>query len=320
MAGLREAGRLVKPVLVVNPCSGGGRTGKVFGEMRAAIARALGEVEVLTTERAGHAMDLAREAADAGAPLVVAVGGDGTLHEVVNGVMRAAKREARVGLIAQGTGGDFRKTLGLEHRLDAYLDALASGTERPIDVAQLTYTRADGERATRYFVNIYSAGMGGLVDLFVAQGSKALGGKAAYYVASVKALLRAARARVRCVVTSEGKTEERVVSTYMLAVCNGRYFGGGMHVAPMAQLDDGKLEIVAMDAPSKLAFAMRSNSIYAGEHLRAPTTTHFSCEKVELHLTNADDTGVFLNDVDGEPLGGLPATVEIVPKAIVLRG
>ena len=123
----------MKPLLVVNPKSGRGRTGETFGAMRATIERAMGAVEVAFTERSGHGIDLARQGAIAGHPLVVAVGGDGTFHEVVNGLMQAkhgdgaAKAaDTRVGLIAQGTGGDFRKTLDLEHRLDRYLDALTS--------------------------------------------------------------------------------------------------------------------------------------------------------------------------------------------------
>ena len=113
----------MKPLLVVNPTSGGGATGRTFAAMKETIERALGPVDVAMTQHAGHGIDLAREGAVAGAPLVIAVGGDGTLHEVVNGLMQA-KAGAQLGVIAQGTGGDFRKTLGLEHRLDKYSEKL----------------------------------------------------------------------------------------------------------------------------------------------------------------------------------------------------
>src|SRR4051812_4506002 len=109
-----------RPLLVVNPASGGGKTGKTFDAMLSTIRASLGEVDVARTQGRGHAIELARSGVKDGHPLIVAVGGDGTLHEVVNGVMDAGGK-ARVGLIAQGTGGDFRKTLGLEHRLDHYL-------------------------------------------------------------------------------------------------------------------------------------------------------------------------------------------------------
>ncbi len=310
----------MKPVLIVNPRSGGGKTGKVWEEMRPAVERALGAAEILHTERSGHAIDLAREAAEAGAELVVAVGGDGTFNEVAGGLM-LAKKDARIGMIGQGTGGDFRKTLGLEHRLDKYLEALASKKERTLDVGLLSYA-AEGEKTEtreRYFVNITSVGMGGLVDKYVATASRAAGGKAAYFGASLKALVNSARGRLRCTVTHEGETRDVTLSAIMIAICNGQYFGSGMHVAPMAKPDDGIFEVVSMDAPSKLGFALRSGKIYKGEHLKDETTTHLRCSKIVLRLENADVADRFLLDVDGEPLGGLPATITCVPKALVLR-
>jgi len=305
----------VKPVCVVNPRSGGGRTGKIWGDMRSAITRALGDFDAVYTEHTGHGIDLAREAALLGAPLVIAVGGDGTFNEVAGGILLANKG-TRIGLIAQGTGGDFRRTLGLEHRLDKYLDALASGRERALDVGRLHY----GAGSERYFVNITSAGMGGLVDQYVANASRLGGGKVAYFGASLKALWSAARGRVRCVVTHEGETHTVQLWSLMIAVCNGQYFGSGMHVAPMARLDDGVFEVVSMDAPSKLGFALRSNKIYKGAHLLDETTTHFRCTAIELTLENAEARDRFLLDVDGEPLGQLPAKIECVPRALVLRG
>jgi diacylglycerol kinase (ATP) len=304
----------MKPILVVNPKSGGGRTGAILPNLRATVERTLGEVDVVLTERSGHAIDLADSAAREGRELVIAVGGDGTFSEVVNGVLRAAGSKARVALIGQGTGGDFRKTLGIEHRLDRYIDAIASGRERPLDVGKARFRGNDGD-VERYFVNILSAGMGGLVDEYVATGSRALGGTAAYFLASTKALLRVRPGNLRCVI--DGETVK--LRSYMIAVCNGRYFGSGMHVAPMALVDDGKLEVVSMDAPSKLAFAAFSRQIYDGSHLRTRDVRHFTCERIEMDLENEDARETFRLDVDGEPLGGLPLSIEVVPRAVMMR-
>ena len=310
---------VTKPLLVVNPRSGGGKTGKTFEEMRPAIGRALGEFDVELTAHPGHAIAIARDGARAGRPLVVAVGGDGTMNEVVNGLMQGPASGTRLGLIAQGTGGDFRKTLGIEHRLDRYLEALASGNERAIDVGKLSYRADDGTTQQRYFVNILSAGMGGLVDRYVAEGSRALGGTAAYFTASARALLKIQRGRVKCNFRLGGATHEARLGGYMIAICNGRYFGSGMHVAPMAKLDDGRFEVVAMDAPTKLAFAMASRQIYSGDHMKSKTTRHFACDALEMTLENTEAEDVFVLDVDGEPLGKLPIRVEMVPKALTLR-
>jgi YegS/Rv2252/BmrU family lipid kinase len=312
----------VKPLLVVNPRSAGGATGRTFRAMKETIERALGPVEVAMTERPGHGMDLAREGAVGGHPLVVAIGGDGTLHEVVNGLMTAkagaygTKADGtHLGLIAQGTGGDFRKALGLEHRLDRYLEALGSGRVRTLDVGKFT----GGGKTDHYFVNILSAGMGGLVDRYVAEATRSLGGTAAYFGASVRALLNARLGNLKVTVTRDGKTEEHKIRSFMIAICNGNYFGSGMKVAPMAEVDDGLFEVVALGATSKLGFAMTSRGIYTGAHIGQAGTVHLRGQKIVIDLANEDARDVFLLDVDGEPMGGLPLTVEVVPKALTLR-
>lgn len=312
----------MKPLLVVNPRSGGGATGRTFDSMRATIERALGKVEVAITERPGHGIDLARQGAIAGHPLVIAVGGDGTIHEVVNGLLQAAAGDygtkgsaTQLGIIGQGTGGDFRKTLGIEHRLDRYVEAIASGKQRSLDAGKFT----GGGKTGHYFINILSAGMGGLVDRYVADAPRFLGGKAAYFGASLKALLNARLGNVRCTVTNDGKSEAHLIRSFMIAICNGKYFGGGMQVAPMAEVDDGTFEIVALGATSKLGFAMTSSSIYSGDHIGRAGTVHLRGQKVKLELVNEDAKRAFLLDVDGEPMGGLPLEIEVVPKALVLR-
>jgi diacylglycerol kinase (ATP) len=290
-----------------------------MGEVRAVVERRLGPVDVEVTRHPGHALDLARAAADGGRARVVAVGGDGTLHEVANGVLDSGRaREVVLGFIGQGTGGDFRRTLGIAHRLDAYVEAIASGRERSIDVGKARFRGHDGREHTRWFVNILSAGMGGLVDRYVAETTKAFGAKAAYYLASLRALAVCRRGHLDCRVSVAGETRTESIDTFMIAICNGRYFGGGMHVAPMAAVDDGRFEVVSMDASSKLAFPASSRRIYDGSHLSAPGVRHFSCDRIAMDLADESARRVFLLDVDGEPLGGLPLTVEVVPSALRL--
>lgn len=319
----------MKPLCVVNPKSGGGRTGQVLADLRGTIERALGAVDIAVTERSQHAIELAEAGAREGRELVIAVGGDGTMSEVVNGIMRAGRgAECHVALVGQGTGGDFRKTLGIEHRLDRYLEAIASKRTRTIDVGKATFrpTRAAGAGADagagateeRFFVNILSAGMGGLVDQYVATGSRALGGTAAYFVASTKALVRARAGQLQCHV--DGIAMAVRLRSYMIAICNGQYFGSGMHIAPMAKLDDGVFEVVSMDAPNKLAFAAFSQKIYKGAHLRSEHVRHFPCKRITIDLDNEDARERFLLDIDGEPIGGLPLEVEVLPGALTLRG
>lgn len=307
------------PLLIVNPRSSGGRTGKLFDQMRGPIERALGDIDVSFTERGRHAVDLAREAALAGRETVVAVGGDGSIHEVVNGLMEARDQGAtstRLGIIGQGTGGDFRKTLGLEHRLDKYCAAIAAGKTRPLDIPRFSYVDNDGKPASAFFVNILSAGMGGLVDRYVASAGRALGGTLTYFVASLKGLVNSEIGVLGCTITHEGKTREQEIKTRNIALCNGQYFGSGMHVGPMARVDDGLLDVVDLGATSRLHVALTSNRIYSGKHLEAPEVSHFRCEKIRIELLNQSVRSVFALDVDGEPLGDLPIEVEVIKGAL----
>ena len=308
-----------RPLLVVNPTSAGGQTGRSFAAMRKTIEARLGDVDVELTRSGGHAADIAERAASESRPYVVAVGGDGTFSETVNGVLRA-KTPCPVAMIGAGTGGDLRKTLGFEHRLDRYLDAIASGETRKLDVGRATFVGRDGQTKNHWFVNILSAGMGGLVDQYVATGSRLLGGTAAYFMASTKALLRVKRGNLVCEVTYQGGTATKRFTSYMIAICNGRYFGSGMHVAPMAKVDDGIFEVVSLDAPNKVAFATSSQRIYDGKHLDAKGTLHFPCEKIRIDVENEEARPTFLLDVDGEPLGGLPLEIEVVRGGVTLRG
>jgi diacylglycerol kinase (ATP) len=310
----------MKPFLVVNPQSGGGATKKVFPDLRRTIEAELGEVEVAFTERAGHGSELAKAGAESGHTLIIAVGGDGTFNEVVNGVLASGKKDVELGIIGQGTGGDFLRSVGIEHRLDRYLSAIRGGKTRKVDVGHARYTRPDGTAGERYFVNVISAGMGGLVDRYVATSSRALGGKAAYFVASARALLASREGHLNVEVTRGASVERHRIATYMIAVCNGRYFGSGMKVAPMAEIDDGRFEIVSVGAPSKLGFALTSGtSIYSGAHLQKPGVLHMPCDKVTMDLENEQARSVFLIDLDGEPVGGLPLTIELRRGAVSLR-
>jgi diacylglycerol kinase family enzyme len=158
------------------------------------------------------------------------------------------------------------------------------------------------------------------VDETVARIPKVLGGQLAYLLASTKALVQCRAGRLICKVRLAGKTEERRLETYMIAICNGRYFGSGMKVAPMARPDDGVFEVVSLGAPSKLSFALSSRKIYAGAHLGQAGVEHFGCDAIEIRLENRDVEDRFLLDVDGEPLGRLPLDIELLPGALTLRG
>jgi diacylglycerol kinase (ATP) len=305
----------MKPALIVNPQSSGGKTGRAWKEISEIVARKLGDCEVLMTKHAGHGRALANDAAKAGHPLIIGVGGDGTISEIVDGVVTSGKA-AEVGIIGQGTGGDFRRTLGIEHRLDAYLERLTRPA-RALDVGHATFTGHDGTQGSRHFINVLSCGMGGLVDTYVQSASRALGGTLAYFGASLRALVNIERGILKCTYAQSDKEESVSVETFVLAVCNGQYFGAGMQVAPMADPSDGVFEVVALRSTSKADFALRSSKIYSGKHMN--DAKHFRADRVTIELTNPSARDSFLVDLDGEPVGKLTLVVTMKPGAVRIR-
>ncbi len=309
----------MKPLLIVNPRSAGGKTGALFEKMRGPIERHLGHVDVAFTERQRHAVDIAREAASDGRAMVIAVGGDGSIHEVVCGLMEArdaGKKPPKLGIIGAGTGGDYRRTLGFENRLDRYCEAIAEGNTRAIDVGRFSYATHTGERKSSFFVNILSVGMSGYVDQLVAESTRTLGGTMAYFSSSVKGLVRSTVGRLKCTVWREDSSREETIETRCIAICNGRYFGSGMQIAPMAHPDDGLFDVVDLGGASRFQFFLVSSRMYTGTHVESLDVKHYRCERIQLELLNEDVASRFLLDVDGEPLGRLPIEVEMVPGAI----
>jgi diacylglycerol kinase (ATP) len=309
-----------KPLLILNPKAGATRGKASTEQILRAAEGALGPIDHVLTERPRHATELAQAAAIDGRSVVIATGGDGSIHEVVNGLMRARESghdQTVLGIIGRGTGSDFCKTLGIEPRLERFLSVIAAGHTRAIDVGSFRFADPPGElSSSAYFVNILSVGMGGLVDRYVHESASWLGGTAGYFLASARALLESEIGVLSLEHSLDGETRHETVKTRQIALCNGRYFGSGMHVAPMADPSDGVLEVVDLGAASKLRFAVDGGAIYKGQHLKNPEVRHFRCRRIRIELKNPSARHVFLNDADGEPLGGLPIDVSVVPGAL----
>jgi len=315
------------PLLIVNPACGSRRVARSIPRALERVEQVLGDVDIRFTAKTGHARELARQGVKEGYPLVVAMGGDGTLSEVVNGVLYAHPSGAAgqppdtaVGIVNLGTGGDFRRSLGIGTGVDACLAALTSGRERLVDVGRASFAGLDGTVTEQYFVNVLSAGLGGLVDRYIETMPSFLGGKAGYYLAALRAVAVSRERLVDARITWLGETREESIPAYLIAVCNGRWFGGGMDLAPMALPDDGRLEVITITAPNKPYLADRVRGVYAGRHLQEPTVHHFPCTGITLSLLAADASRLFPLDVDGEALGIPPVEIEVMPRMLRVRG
>ncbi len=303
-------------VVVVNPHSAGGKTEKRWPQLREIIHEAYGPFESKFTDAPGSATLLTREALKAGADLVVAMGGDGTINEVVNGFFdgtRAVAPAASFGVLPAGTGGDFIKSLGTSKEVRTAAQQLKLATPRAIDVGRLTFVGHDGATQTRHFINIASFGISGVVDRYVNESSKTFGGTVSFAVATLKAGVKYKNATVRLVLDGGPAREGKI---YNVAVANGRYFGGGMKVAPDASLDDGLFDVITMGDFGFADLLLRGLDIYSGKHVTNPKVTVHRARKVE--ATPEDGVEVLL-DVDGEQPGRLPATFELIAGGLRVR-
>jgi diacylglycerol kinase (ATP) len=310
-----------RPLLIANPAAGRGHSEHDIAALLAAVRERVGDVDLVVSERAGHAADLARSAAASGRDLVVGLGGDGTLHEIVNGLLSEGPPAGpALAILAVGTGSDFGRSLGLPHDTAAYIEALGAGRRRTVDVGRAGFVGRDGGPMTCYWLNVLSAGVGGLVDRYVAALPNGLSGRLAYGLATVGALATCRRAHLACRATlGDGRTLERELEGYAVAVCNGHTFGGGMRIAPGAVLDDGLFDVVTVERRTRVTMLRDFASVYSGTHLTKSGVDHFVCRRLELEpLEPRRRRDVFPLDVDGEPLGDVPLEVEVVPAALTV--
>jgi diacylglycerol kinase (ATP) len=291
----------------VNPASDNGATGKRWPEL-AHRAETLGlSGETLFSERPGHLIELARGAVDAGAKLVVAVGGDGTLNEVVNGV---AGSDAELATIPLGTGMDFVRTYGIPTKFDDAVRVALTGDLRTIDAGRVRYRTWAGEPAERWFANVGSVGMSGAVAQRANGMSKALGGRVTFFYALTRVFLEWKNSEVTVVLDDD----VRHGRMHDVVVANGVWHGGGMKLAPDAKSDDGLFDVVLIGDISKLDFLTTAPKIYKGRHVAHPKVEVVRSARVEV-----DALQRLPIEVEGEQVGTTPAVFELVPNALRLR-
>ncbi len=294
-------------VVIVNPSSAGGSTGETWPQIASDLRSQFGSFRALFTRHRGDAAVLASEAARKGAKLIIACGGDGTISEVANGILTSGK-DAELGVMPSGTGGDFRRTLEIPSRSRDAARILRIGRSVRIDVGRVSYTDHNGADATRYFVGVASCGMSTEVIERVKTDE----------VSFVSALLKTAmrNAPVRLVVQLDDSNERHLVVSN-LCIANARYFGGGMKIAPDAKLTDGKLDIISIGDLSAMKIFTSAPRVYTGSHLSMPEVSHTLARKITVRASDRDSEVAL--EVDGELPGRLPATFQIVPDALRVR-
>lgn len=307
------------PLIIVNPTSAGGATGEAWPGVASAVRQHFGPFEVAFTRKGGEAVEISEREARAGRRLVIACGGDGTINEVANGLLRA-ESETELGLLPSGTGGDFRRTFDIPQRPADAAKALRESETRSMDAGRVTFVNDAGAEESRFFVNVASFGMGGDVIKRVksreglpAGAARLLGGRLSFAAAALQAAVTFEKPLVRIALDGGAESQMHVAN---FCVANARYFGGGMKIAPNAKVDDGRFDVVAVGDVSALTVLANSYKLYLGTHLGMQEVRHALAQRVRAE--SASDAFVKL-EVDGEPVGRLPVTFEILPGALRLR-
>ena len=298
-------------VFVVNPASANGSTRRHWPEIsrRAAALGLTGDT--LFSERPGHAVELTQRAAEEGARLIVAVGGDGTVHEAVNGLMRAEpETRPELATIPRGTGKDFARSFRIPRDAEEALAVARDGATRTVDVGRAGFTAWHGAASEAYFANFAGAGISGAVAARANTSSKALGGKASFFWATTAVFLRWENSEYE--VTIDGEPRAGRMLEVIAAI--GDQLAGGMRLTPDADPADGLFDVVLIGDATKVDFVRTLPKIYRGTYLPHPRAEVIRGSRVEIR------TAVPLPiALDGEQPGTTPAVFEIVPGALRLR-
>ena len=296
--------------LVCNTKAGNGGVGRCLPEVERLLTERELEYEVVRTQGRGHATLLTREALERDRRLIVAVGGDGTIHEVVNGLIaddKAVNPETRLGVVGAGTGCDFIKTFGIPSSPSHAVVHLDGHESFPIDIGKITFSE-NGQEVVRYFANVAEAGLGARVVERAARLPRFLG-PTVYFFAFWTTVARHRPAQVQ--VDLMTRTYKGPMNN--LVIANGQFFGGGMKIAPKAAPTDGVLDFQIEHASKREAIAVMPK-VYKGQHVPHPDI--LEAKRVQASI---DSDPPLLIEADGEVLGYTPARFELLRDAIHLK-
>lgn len=330
---------LLRTFVIANPTSGGGAVQREWDVIERMLKNTLTEYDVAFTRGPEHATLLAREAIKAGWEMVVAVGGDGTINEVVNGFFeqldprqhyklspegwvvhrgilpRLLNPEVVLGVIPLGTGGDFRRSLGLMGGWKEAIRALATENTRTIDLGQVGFINHQGKLDTRFYINIASGGFSGDVDQRINRSSKKLGGTAGFALATLRTF--ATWSNVSIDVRLDEMEELNDMRVHTFTAANGEYFGGGMRIAPGASLTDGQLQFVTLGDFNKFEAISNMPRIYSGTHVNLDKVEKRAAKQISVRSKHRQRN--VLLDIDGEQPGRLPALFHVLPNALTVK-
>jgi YegS/Rv2252/BmrU family lipid kinase len=308
------------PLVIVNPKSAGGATNERWAGVASDFRAHFGAFQVAFTKKQGDGIALAKRGADAGRRFIIACGGDGTINEVANGILESGK-EVELGILPSGTGGDFRRTIGMPTDAREAAKQMRDGTTKWIDAGRVTFYNHAGERVSRYFLNVSSFGLSASVISRVKTSASldwlpldVFRGRASFALSTLQEVLDLGYTTVRVKLDDK---DEKLLNTINFCVANSRFFGGGMMIAPDARINDGFLDVVNIGDIRTAKIILNAYKLYNGSHLDLSEVKHKHARRVE--VAPANETQTIFIETDGELPGRLPAIFEIVPNALQVR-
>jgi YegS/Rv2252/BmrU family lipid kinase len=301
--------------IILNPEAGGGKAKRILpllDKYKAGLVKQ--EVDLVVTRGPGDATRLARESVESGATLVIAAGGDGTINEVVNGMLNPCLMKpsaCQLGIIHCGTGGGISQTLGLPGNPAEQLEMLNNTSVRTVDAGYVIFRGHHKVSYTRFFLSELQVGIGGEVVEAVNSAYKKLGGTFAFGLVSVYKLLRCRSVGVKLTVNGTKDGWQKLLG---LTIGNGTHCAGGMQLTPQARNDDGLLDLLSIYEMNLAARLWNFSRVYSGHHLRS---SKFNIEQAPA-FTIESEKPLWIA-ADGELLGKTPCTVGIIPQAIEIR-
>lgn len=290
--------------MIVNPAAGAG----AWREVEPLVRDHFDCVGIWLTHAPGHAESLAAEFARSDIERLIVGGGDGTFHEAANGLLGSgAAARVALGLLPLGTGSDLARSLGIPSRRAA-IERLKRGIVRSIDAASIEFRDPKGMARRRWLINVASAGLGGEVAARVRRSGWRSHGTLLYLFHAVRVLRSMPPARLHVAVDGKDAFDGPAIHA---AIANGRFHGGGIQIGPEASLDDGALDVTIIQPVGLADLARNLRRLYNGQLLSHPRVLHFRGQAVEITCPSCPPL-----EIDGEPLGSLPAEVKAVPGAL----
>lgn len=300
------------PLVIVNPIAGNGRAHNLAPRVEAWLAERGRTARLMETRERGHAERLAAAAGDLGHDRIVIVGGDGTIQEVVNGMLadgqRSADQRPSIGLVPAGTGNDLVRDLGLSIDPIGSLPAAFGVEERTIDVARAE----DARGQVRHFMAAGGVGFDAQVaHVMFGHRMPWQKGRAGYFLSTFIELMRFRNRRLQMLLRNDDGDVLTDRVSLLVAFANGPYLGGGMQICPEADIADGMLDLCVAGDLSRLEALRLLPGMYNGAHVGHPKVEFLRVRSV--HFEGDPDALVHL---DGEPFGSIPLTVSVLPLAL----